>query len=120
KGYPSELIPWEKVTRIEEEAIFIAPAEGGAPYPKFADQKGWILLNEHLMGQTILDIDGRRTEVVNDVQLLFSKGRMIVVHVDISFNGFLRRWGLVRFSSTKDRMISWRFVQPLSVEDHTK
>ena len=25
KGYPSELIPWEKVARIEEEAIFITP-----------------------------------------------------------------------------------------------
>ncbi|HTX67181.1 MAG TPA: CBS domain-containing protein, partial [Opitutaceae bacterium] len=96
------------------------PNSAGSPYPPFADQKGWILLNEHLMGQTILDIDGRRTEVVNDVQLLSSKGRMIIVHVDISFNGFLRRWGLERFSSTKDRLISWRFVQPLSVEDHTK
>ncbi len=120
KGYPSELIPWEKVLRIEEEAIFIAPAEGGAPYPRFVDQKGWILLNEHLMGQTILDIDGRRTEVVNDVHLLFSKGRMILVHVDISFNGFLRKWHLERFASGKDQFISWRYVQPLSVEDHTK
>ena len=120
KGYSSELIPWERVVRIEPEAIFIKPNDAGGPYPKFADQKGWILLNEHLMGQTILDIDGRRTEVVNDVQLLFSKGRMIMVHVDISFNGFLRRWGLERFASTKNRMISWRFVQPLSVEDHTK
>jgi magnesium transporter len=120
KGYPSELIPWEKVARIEEEAIFIAPAEGGAPYPRFVDQKGWILLNEHLMGQTILDIDGRRTEVVNDVHLLFSKGRMILVHVDISFNGFLRKWGFDRFKSGKDQLISWRYVQPLSVEDRTK
>jgi hypothetical protein len=42
-------------------------------------KKGWILLNEHLMGQTIPDIDGRRTEVVNDVHLLFSKGRTILV-----------------------------------------
>jgi Mg/Co/Ni transporter MgtE len=84
------------------------------------DQKGWILLNEHLMGQTILDTDGRRTEVVNDVHLLFSKGRMILVHVDISFNGFLRRWHLQRFGSGKDQLISWRYVQPLSVEDHTK
>src|ERR1035441_4125578 len=25
KGYPSELIPWEKVARIEGEAIFVAP-----------------------------------------------------------------------------------------------
>jgi CBS domain-containing protein/sporulation protein YlmC with PRC-barrel domain len=120
KGYPSELVPWEKVARIEEEAIFITPAESGGPYPRFVDQKGWILLNEHLMGQTILDIDGRRTEVVNDVHLLFSKGRMILVHVDISFNGFLRKWHLERFVSGKDQLISWRYVQPLSVEDHTK
>jgi magnesium transporter len=72
------------------------------------------------MGQTILDTDGRRTEVVNDVHLLFSKGRMILVHVDISFNGFLRKWHLEKFASGKDQLISWRYVQPLSVEDHTK
>jgi CBS domain-containing protein/sporulation protein YlmC with PRC-barrel domain len=119
KGYPTELIPWEKVARIEDDAIFITPSETGNPYPPFDDQGGWILLNEHLMGQTILDIDGRRTEVVNDVHLLFSKGRMILVHVDISFNGFLRKWGLERFANAKDQLISWRYVQPLSVEDHT-
>ncbi|MGA3006995.1 MAG: CBS domain-containing protein [Opitutaceae bacterium] len=120
KGYPSELIPWEKVVRVEDETIFIAPTEAGAPYPPFVDQKGWILLNEHLMGQTILDTDGRRTEVVNDVHLLYSKGRMILVHVDISFNGFLRKWHLARLVSGKDQLISWRYVQPLSVEDHSK
>lgn len=120
RGYPSELVPWEKVVRIEEEAIFITPNPGGGPYPKFVDQAGWILLNEHLMGQTILDIDGRRTEVVNDVHLLYSKGRMILVHVDISFHGFLRKWGLKRFISGKDQLIAWRYVQPLSVEDRTK
>ena len=120
KGHPTELIPWEKVVRIEDEAIFITPSETGNPYPPFDDQKGWILLNEHLMGQTILDTDGRRTEVVNDVHLLFSKGRMILVHVDISFNGFLRKWGMERFAKAKDQLISWRYVQPLSVEDHTK
>lgn len=120
KGYPSELIPWDRVVRVEEEAIFFTPREDGQPYPKFVDQKGWILLNEHLMGQTILDTDGRRTEVVNDVHVLYSKGRMILVHVDISFNGWLRKWGLERFISGKDQLISWRYVQPLSVEDHTK
>jgi CBS domain-containing protein len=120
KGRPTELIPWEKVARIEDQAIFITPTETGHPYPPFEDQKGWILLNEHLMGQTILDTDGRRTEVVNDVHLLFSQGRMILVHVDISFNGFLRKWGLERFARAKDQLISWRYVQPLSVEDRTK
>ena len=69
------------------------------------------------MGKTILDMDGRRTEVVNDVHLLESKGRMVVVHVDISFNGFLRKWGLGWIHSIKDQFISWRYVQPLSLED---
>ena len=76
-----------------------------------------MLLNEHLMGKTILDMDGRRTEVVNDVHLLESKGRWFVVHVDISFNGFLRSWGLGWVHWIKDRFISWRYVQPLSLED---
>ena len=35
------------------------------------------MLDEHLMGKTILDMDGRRTEVVNDIHLLESKGRMV-------------------------------------------
>jgi CBS domain-containing protein/sporulation protein YlmC with PRC-barrel domain len=120
RGRPTELVPWDKVTRIEDNAIFIAPSETGGPYPPFVDQKGWILLNEHLMGRTILDTNGRRTEVVNDIHLLYSKGRMILVHVDISFNGFFRKWGLERFASGKDRFISWRYVQPLSIEDLAK
>jgi magnesium transporter len=116
-GRPTEFIPWEKVIKIDDDAIFIAPADNGHPYPPFVDQKGWILLGEHFVGRTILDMDGRKTEVVNDVQLLYSKGRMIVVHVDTSFNGFLRRWGLERFKWANDQLISWQYVQPLSLED---
>jgi CBS domain-containing protein len=116
-GKPNEFVPWDKVVKIEDDAIFVARREDGTPYPPFADQPGWILVNEHLMGQTILDIDGRRTEVVNDVHLLESKGRMVLVHVDISFNGFLRKWRLGWLTWIKDQFISWRYVQPLSVED---
>jgi magnesium transporter len=39
------------------------------------------------------------------------------VHVDTSFNGILRRWGLGRFRWIKDQFISWKYVQPLSLED---
>jgi sporulation protein YlmC with PRC-barrel domain len=116
-GRPNEFIPWDKVIKIEEDAIFITPNENGLPYPPFVDQKGWLLLNDQMMGRTILDMDGRRTEVVNDIQLLYSKGRMIIVHVDTSFNGFLRKWGLGRLKWNRDQFISWRYVQPLSLED---
>jgi Mg/Co/Ni transporter MgtE len=69
------------------------------------------------MGRTVLDTDGRRTEVVNDVHLLEAKGRLLLVHVDTSINGILRRWGLGGLKWVKDEFISWKYVQPLSVED---
>jgi magnesium transporter len=117
KGLPSELVPWDRVRRIENSDIYILPNANGQPFPRFVDQKGWILVDEHLMGCTILDIDGRRTEIVNDVQMIRSRERMILVHVDISFNGFWRKWGLDRFIVGKDQLISWRYVQPFSVEE---
>jgi CBS domain-containing protein/sporulation protein YlmC with PRC-barrel domain len=116
-GKPSEFIPWDRVLRIEDDAIFVMPPDQGDHYPPFVDQPGWILLDKHLMGRTILDMDGRRIEVVNDVHLLESKGRQLLVHVDTSFNGFLRRWRLGSRRWIKDHFISWKYVQPLSVED---
>ncbi|MEI8189778.1 MAG: PRC-barrel domain-containing protein, partial [candidate division NC10 bacterium] len=118
-GKPTEIIPWDRVLRIEDDAIFVLPPEQGEKYPPFTDQPGWIMLDTHLMGRTILDMDGRRTEVVNDVHLLEAKGRLLLIHVDSSFNGFLRRWGLGRIQGFKENLISWKYVQPLSLEDAT-
>ncbi|MGC8658048.1 MAG: magnesium transporter MgtE N-terminal domain-containing protein [Desulfomonilaceae bacterium] len=116
-GKPTEFVPWENVIKIESDAIFVAPPDGDDQYPPFVDQPGWILLNEHLMGRTILDIDDRRIEVVNDVCLVKNLGKLLLVDVDLSFNGFLRRIGLGRFHWIKDHLVSWKYVQPLSVED---
>ena len=118
-GKPTEFIPFNRLIKIDADAIFVQPPESGDKYPPFVDQAGWLMLDEHLMGKTILDMDGRRTEVVNDIHVLESKGRMVLVHVDISFNGFLRRWGLGRLRLLKDMFISWKYVQPLSLEDVT-
>jgi CBS domain-containing protein len=115
-GKPTEFIPWDKVIKIEDDAIFVQPAPGGS-YPAFVDQPGWILVDKHLMGRTILDIDGRRVEVVNDVRFLSSQDRLLLVDVDLSFNGFLRRWGLANVHWVADHLISWKYVQPLSLED---
>jgi CBS domain-containing protein len=115
-GKPTEFIPWDKVNKIEEDGVFVQRPPDGR-YPPFTDQPGWILIDKHLMGRTILDIDGRRVEVVNDVRFLQSHGRLLLVDVDVSFNGFLRRWGLGRLHWFQDHLISWRYVQPLSLED---
>jgi magnesium transporter len=116
-GKPTEFIPWGNVIKIEDDAIFVKPPEDGNTYPPFKDQPGWLLVDSHLIGRTILDMDGRRLEVVNDVHLLASKGRMLLVHVDTSLNGILRRWGLGGLKLIKENLISWKFVQPLSLED---
>jgi magnesium transporter len=116
-GKPTEFVPWSRVLRIEDDAVFVKPSDDGQPYPPFVDQPGWMLLGRHLMGRTVLDTDGRRIEAVNDVHLVESGGRLAVVHVDTSFNGFLRRWHLGRLKLIKDRFISWKYVQPLNVED---
>ncbi len=118
-GNPTEFIPWDRVSRIEGGTIFVLPPVTGDRYPPFVDQPGWILLNEHLVGKEIFDMEGRRLEIVNDVQLLSSRGRMILAHVDTSFNGFLRKWRLDWIGRQKDQLISWKFVQPLSIEDAT-
>jgi CBS domain-containing protein len=113
---PTEFIPWERVIKIDDDAIFVEPPEGDK-YPTFADQPGWILIDKHLMGRTIVDLDGRRIEVVNDVSLVEARGKLLLVDVDLSFNGFLRRWGLGGWHLTKSRLIPWKYVQPLSLED---
>ena len=113
---PTEFIPWEKVIKIDDDAIFVEPPEGEM-YPPFVDQPGWILIDKHLMGRTIVDLDGRRVEVVNDVSLVEAHCKLLLVDVDVSFNGFLRRWGLGRLHLIKSRLIPWKYVQPLSLED---
>ncbi|MGA9460687.1 MAG: CBS domain-containing protein [Desulfobaccales bacterium] len=113
---PTEFIPWDKVIKIDDDAIFVEPPEGGK-YPPFIDQPGWILLDKHLMGRTIVDLDGRRIEVVNDISLVEARCKLLLVDVDVSFNGFWRRWGLGRLHLAKSRLIPWKYVQPLSLED---
>lgn len=114
---PTEFIPWEKVIKIDDDAIFVEPPAGDT-YPPFADQPGWILLDQHLMGRTIVDLDGRRIEVVNDVSLVETRGKLLLVDVDVSFSGFFRRFRLLRnLRPTKSRLIPWKYVQPLSRED---
>ncbi len=116
-GKPTTFVPWSAVQSLGGGAIYVKPAQPLGDHPPFVDQPGWILGEKHLLGQTILDIDGRRVEAVNDVHLVESRMRLAIVHVDTSLNGFLRRWRLGGLRLGEDRLISWRYVQPLSVED---
>jgi magnesium transporter len=117
-GNPSEFIPWECVRSMDEKGLEVLPPAQGDHYPAFQDQPGWILADKHLMGRTILDIDDRDIEVVNDVLLQEADGGWQLTAVDASFNGWFRKWGLLPLTNlVKDDLIDWKWVQPLSVED---
>ncbi len=117
-GVPSEFVPWEKVVDVSDQGVIVRAPDSGDQFPPFQDQAGWILADKHLMGRTILDIDDRKTEVVNDVLLRGDDNGFYLAAVDASFNGFLRKWGLPRLTSLiREDLIPWKFVQPLSLED---
>jgi CBS domain-containing protein len=117
-GKPTEFIPWDRVTAMDATGVMVLPPDEGDRYPAFQDQPGWILADKHLMGRTILDIDDRDIEVVNDVLMQESADGWQLAAVDASFNGWFRKWGLESLTSLiKDDLIAWKWVQPLSVED---
>ncbi len=117
-GVPSEFVPWASVVEVRDGGITVEAPASGDRYPPFQDQPGWILADKHLMGRTILDIDDRKVEVVNDVLLQATDGAYHLAAVDASFNGFLRKWGLSRLTTLmRDDLIPWKWVQPLSLED---
>lgn len=117
-GKPDEFIPWNRVVDLFLAGMVVKAPEQGEHYPPFQDQPGWILADKHLMGRTVLDIDDRKIEAVNDVVLQVVEGQWRLVAVDTSFNGFLRKWGLTWLETLiQDDLIPWKFVQPLSLED---
>ncbi len=73
-GKPTEFVPWEKVTTDRRRCDLRTACGRRRLMPPFVDQPGWILVDQHLMGRTILDLDGRRCEVVNDVLLVERMG----------------------------------------------
>jgi len=50
-GKPTEFIQWDRVIKIDDDAIFVQPPPEGEKYPPFVDQPGWMLANEHLMAR---------------------------------------------------------------------
>ena len=117
-GKANEFIPWDRVKTMGEKGVEVMPPPEGERYPTFQDQPGWILADKHLMGRTILDIDDRNIEVVNDVLMQEAEDGWRLAAVDASFNGWFRKWGMLPLTGLiKDDLIAWKWVQPLSVED---
>ncbi len=115
-GYPSLLIPWDKVVLVSNNEIVIE-ADNLTEYETLPLDSA-ILLKDHVLDKKIIDIDDHEVEVVYDIKLEYRNGKLYASKVDFSRHGLLRRIGLkglARFTSqhSESSMLSWAYVQPL-------
>jgi magnesium transporter len=115
-GYPSLLLPWDKLTLISNTEI-VFDLTDPAEYER-APPEGSILLRAHILDKKILDMDDHEVEVVYDISLHFQGGKLYVSEVDFSRKRLLRRLGLKRVADwiseqRKETTVSWMYVQPL-------
>jgi magnesium transporter len=116
-------ISWENVKRIiPGKAIIVANLPDSLIENPNLDNH--ILLKESLWDRQIVDILGSKVVRVNDLHLLRENSHMWLIHVDIGFKGVLRRLGMQKamgaflnliFSyELKDKLIAWKYVQPIT------
>ena len=115
-------LDWQEVQLLEKAVIHLKPeAENKLKPLEVANDE--IMLRDELLDKQVVDTFGAKIERVNDVHLLIVKQELRVVHVDFGIRGILRRLGWLgsidrvmqwlfayRF---EEKMISWKYVQPL-------
>jgi len=118
-GYPSLLIPWEKVKSVttKEVVIDVENVEDFVGQPA----ENAVLLKDHILDKKVLDIEDRDVDVVYDVKMVLRNGWLYVTDVDFSRYGLLKRMGLKGIANfiynladrIDDDTVSWAYVQPL-------
>jgi CBS domain-containing protein/sporulation protein YlmC with PRC-barrel domain len=127
-GYPSLLLPWDKLTLISNTEI-VFDLRDAAEYERLPAE-GSILLRAHVLDKKILDMDDHEVEVVYDIRLNYQGEKLHVSEVDFSRRRLLRRMGLKRIANwiseqNNEATVSWMYVQPLpehigTFEGHVK
>jgi CBS domain-containing protein len=121
-----DYIPWKDVKRIIDEKAIYVETTGRAPFTGMKFPENEIMLKDIFLDQQVVDVSGSKVVRVNDLHMLREKESMWLVHMDVGYKGLVRRLGIGRlvekfmrwlFSyEMKDRLISWKFVQPIISE----
>ena len=115
-GRPSLVVPWERVSSFDRDQIELDLGQGEAYVG--ALPPGAILLKDHILDKKVIDGKDRELEVVYDIGMSLSGGRLLVVDVDLSQTALLRRihlgWvGRLTGTKTAKNRVPWRYVEPL-------
>jgi magnesium transporter len=116
-GSPSLLIPWDRIRAITKEEIVVDIPDTKQYEGEPAETS--IKLKDQILDKKILDTEDRDIDIVYDIRLIQVNNTLLVSAVDISRIGLLRRIGLgwlghkLSKSSDEERIISWKYIQPL-------
>ena len=120
-GRPPLEVPFSWVTEIDaHRSIVVVPP--GEKLQEFDQESSRILVKDMILDKKIIDTDEYEVELVYDIHLLHAEGRMLVVHVDVTKAGMLRRlhfgwlarliWGEVK----ETQLLPWKYVQSLPTD----
>ncbi|MGA2973888.1 MAG: CBS domain-containing protein [Spirochaetia bacterium] len=120
-GRPPLEVPFACVASIDTHRT-IVEVPPGVKLREFHQESSRILIKDMVLDKKIIDTDEYEVEVVYDIHLLHAEGRMLVVHVDVTKAGMLRRlhfgwlarlmWGEVKNSE----LLPWKYVQSLPTD----
>jgi CBS domain-containing protein len=120
-GRPPLEIPFRYVTSIDARRT-IVKLPAGVKLQEFDQETSRILVKDMILDKKIIDTDEYEVEIVYDIHLLHADDRMLVVHVDVTKGGMLRRlhfgwlarliWGEVK----NVELLPWKYVQPLPTD----
>jgi magnesium transporter len=120
-GRPPLEVPFGFVKSIDTRRT-IVELPAGAKLREFDKEPARILIKDMVLDKKIIDTDEYEVELVYDIHLLHAEGRMLVVHVDVTKAGMLRRlhfgWlGRLLWGEVKDiELLPWKYVQPLPTD----
>jgi magnesium transporter len=116
------VIPYERIETLSTHEITLPIMDLTKYEGEPADNA--VLLKDFILDKKAIDMDGHDMDVVYDVKLVETHGRLYVSEVDLSRYGLLRRMGLTALAnfiyglaeSIREQTISWTLIEPLPIE----
>ncbi len=121
-------VPWSAISEFSNRSIKLGLGSQEVSFSRLLNHRSALSMRQDILDQQVVDTNNQNVIRVNDIHLLLADQDLVVAHVDIGLRGIVRRLGfekvvdsLVRFFNKdshylhKPRLISWKHIQPLSI-----
>jgi magnesium transporter len=119
------LIKWKDINLFNKRIISTYLIKDALePYPMSEED---LLAVRDILGKQIVDATGAKIVKANDIMLEGYEGEAVLVAIDISMRGMLRRFGIERWGEKTAKLfgsrlpyhlITWDYIQPLKPKLH--